>query len=361
MISQVHAGSGTPVARFETDEKTARRFADLVIESFDADDVAVALVDTGGGHWRVETYFRATPDEDALRELAAIAAGPAAAHALSFAHVAAKDWVRESLAGLKPVRAGRFVVHGAHDRSRVPFNRIGIEIEAALAFGTGHHGTTRGCLLALDRMCKNRSKRHRAVLLSSPCKGEVDPSRARIRWGSVHGSLTLTPTRLAFARRPPPFRGRTLHILDLGTGSGVLAIAAARAMRRRVLATDNDASAVRAARDNARLNRAAPMIEVVKADGVAVQAIRARAPFDLVFANILLRPLQRFASPLAKLIAPGGRIIVSGVLTAQANAAIAAYHALSLEWRIDLDGWTTLVFVRRSRPRADVARRRPGP
>ena len=325
MISEVHAGSGTPVARFETDEKTARRFADLVIESFDADDVAVALVDAGGGHWRVETYFHATPDENALRELAAIAAGPAAADALRFAHVAAKDWVRESLAGLKPVQAGRFVVHGAHDRSRVPLNRIGIEIEAALAFGTGHHGTTRGCLLALDRMCKNRSKRHQALLLSSP------------------------------------FRGRTLHILDLGTGSGVLAIAAARAMRRRVLATDYDASAVRAARDNVRLNRAAPMIEVVKADGVAVQAIRARAPFDLVFANILLGPLQRFASPLAKLIAPGGRIVVSGVLTAQANAAIAAYHALTLERRIDLDGWTTLVFVRRSRPRANVARRRPAP
>ena len=319
MISEVHAGSGTPVARFETDEKTARRFADLVIESFDADDVAVALVDAGGGHWRVEIYFHAPPDEDALRELAAIAAGPAAADALRFAHVAAKDWVRESLAGLKPVQAGRFVVHGAHDRSRVPLNRIGIEIEAALAFGTGHHGTTRGCLLALDRMCK---------ALAKPRKSGVRQAR---------------------------------KILDLGTGSGVLAIAAARAMRRRVLATDNDTTAVRAARDNARLNRAAPLIEVAKADGVAVRTIRARAPFDLVFANILLGPLQRFASPLTKLIAPGGRIILSGVLTAQANAAIAAYHALSLERRIDLDGWTTLVFVRRSRPRANVARRRPAP
>ena len=130
--------------------------------------------------------FVAPPDENSLRALAASAAGAAAAEALRFDLVAAADWVRDSLAGLAPVTAGRFIVHGAHDRAGIPANRIGIEIEAALAFGTGHHGTTRGCLLALDRLCKAMNNRRRVV-----------------------------------------------RILDLGTGSGVLAIAAARALQRR--------------------------------------------------------------------------------------------------------------------------------
>src|SRR5207253_1862311 len=151
-----------------------------------------------------------------------------------------------------------FVVHGAHDRARVPVNAIGIEIEAALAFGTGHHGSTRGCLLALDRIAK--------------------------------------------ARRPR-------KILDIGTGSGVLAIAAAKALRRPVLATDIDAIAVRAARDNARRNRAA--IAVVHAAGVDARSLRARASFELVLANILLAPLQRLAAPMARLLAPSACVVLS--------------------------------------------------
>jgi ribosomal protein L11 methyltransferase len=270
-------------------------------------------VDNGAGRWRVAMYFRAAPDETMVRRLTAAAAGTAVAKALRFELVAAKDWVRESLAGLAPVTAGRFIVHGAHDRARIPFNRIGIEIEAALAFGTGHHGTTRGCLLALDRICK-----------------------------SLAGNA---PQR----------------ILDLGTGSGVLAIAAARALRQPVLATDVDGSAVRAARANAALNRAGSFIEVVKADGVTGPKLRERAPYDLVLANILLRPLQRLAAPLTRLTAPGARIVLSGLLASQASAAIAAYRGLALERRIDLDGWTTLVLVRRKRPRASVARGVPAP
>jgi ribosomal protein L11 methyltransferase len=265
-------------------------------------------VEIGKDCWRVTIYLRAAPDAKALRALIGTAAGPAAANALRFERVAAKDWVRESLAGLRPVTAGRFIVHGAHDRADIPLNKIGIEIEAALAFGTGHHGTTRGCLMALDQMCKSPSK-------------------------------------------------RSLRILDLGTGSGVLAIAAARALRQRVLATDIDAVAVRAARANARLNRAGPWVEVVKADGVTARKLRERAPFDLVFANILLGPLQRLAAPLTRLVAPGGRVVLSGLLRSQANAAIAAYHALVLERRIDIDGWATLVFVHPAR----VAPRRRAP
>jgi ribosomal protein L11 methyltransferase len=300
----------TVVGLLETAEQMAHQVADLVAETVPADDVAVTLVDIGAGRWRLAMYFRAAPDEKIIRALTAAAAGNAAAKALRFERVAAKDWVRESLAGLAPVSAGRFIVHGGHDRARIPFNRIGIEIEAALAFGTGHHGTTRGCLLALDWLCKSRPQR---------------------------------------------------RILDLGTGSGVLAIAAARALRQPVLATDIDGSAVRAARANAALNRAGGFVEVIKADGVTAPKLRERSPYDLVFANILLRPLQRLATPLTRLTAPGARVVLSGLLASQANAAIAAYRGLALERRIDLDGWTTLVLVRHKRPGASVAGRRVGP
>ncbi len=249
--------------------------------------------------------------------------------------------MRKSLAELAPVAAGRFIVHGAHDRARIPVNRIGIEIEAALAFGTGHHGTTRGCLLALDRMCKALSK---PKVAPSPCKGE-----GRGGGHNAHRYRAATPTRRAVARHSPPFRGRILkssvRILDVGTGSGVLAIAAARALRRRVLATDIDASAVRAARGNVRLNRAGGMVDIITADGVGVRRIRDRAPFDLIFANILLGPLQRMAAPLRLLAAPGTRIVLSGVLPSQANAVIASYRPLALERRTDIDGWSTLVFT----------------
>jgi ribosomal protein L11 methyltransferase len=310
MISYPPLRSSTATALLETDGQSAHRVADLVAESLPADEIAVSLVDIGAGRWRVAMHFRAAPDEKIMRALTAAAAGDAAAKALRFARVAATDWVRESLAGLAPVTAGRFIVHGAHDRARIPFNRIGIEIEAALAFGTGHHGTTRGCLLALDRICTSRG-------------------------------------------------GRPTRILDLGTGSGVLAIAAACALRQRVLATDVDGSAVRAARANAALNRAGSFVEVIKADGVTGPKLRERAPYDLILANILLRPLQRLAAPLTRLMAPGGRVVLSGLLASQANAAIAAYRGLALERRIDLDGWTTLVLVRRQRPRASVARGAP--
>ncbi len=295
-------------AVLETGEQPARRIADLVAECCDAEDVAVTLVDAGHGNWRVAIHCRAALDEERLRGLTAAAAGTHAGRALRFERVKAKDWVGESLAGLKPVTAGRFIVHGAHDRSRIPSSGIAIEIEAALAFGTGHHGTTRGCLLALDHICKARP-------------------------------------------------ARPMKILDLGTGSGVLAIAAAKALRRRVLATDIDASAVRIARDNARFNRVGPLLETIKANGVASHRVQVGAPYDLIFANILLKPLQRFAAPLGRLAAPGAYVVLSGLLAPHANAIIASYHALTLERRIELDGWTTLVF-RRRRARSVIARRR---
>jgi len=141
----------------------------------------------------------------------------------------------------------------------------------------------------------------------------------------------------------------------------VLAIAAARALRQPVLATDIDGSAVHAARANAARNRAGNFVAAVKADGTTGPKLRERAPYDLVLANILLRPLQRLAAPLTRLTAPGARVVLSGLLASQANAVIAAYHGFALERRIDLDGWTTLLLVRRKRPGASVARRHAGP
>jgi ribosomal protein L11 methyltransferase len=261
-----------------------------------------------------------------LRALVRAVAGDAAAGALVLDTVAARDWVAASLAGLKPVAAGRFLVHGAHDRARVPAHRIGIEIEAALAFGTGHHGTTRGCLLALDAWLKRR----RARLAPSPAPGSA-PSR---RPGQAL----------------PGKRGRETRILDIGTGTGVLAIAAAKALHARVLASDIDRRAVEVARANAQANAAGPLVDLVHAGGLAARRLRERGPFDLVLANILLPPLRRLAAPIARLLAPGGHVILSGMLTNQAPAAIAAYRMqeLELEASIPLDEWITLVLVRRS-------------
>jgi ribosomal protein L11 methyltransferase len=330
MISETIADAPSLLARLDTDLKTAQAIADHIAERFGLEDIAVSLSDAGGGRWQVAIHFRdkaeQKPAQDAVAAAAAAVAGAEAAAALQFGSVDAADWVRQSLAGLQPVEAGRFIVHGAHDRARVSHNRVGIEIEAALAFGTGHHGTTRGCLLVLDAICKARRR----------------------------SKLTRTLTRFAHANRPPPFRGREsntaartrMRILDVGTGSGVLAIAAARALHAPVLATDIDGFAVKTARGNARHNRAGNLVSVVQADGVAARAIRAHAPYDLIFANILLGPLKRIAAPLRSLAAPGGRIVLSGIQPSQANAVIAAYRPLALQRRLDVDGWTTLVLVR---------------
>jgi len=306
MTSEAIGGAPSLVAKLDTDLITAQAIADHVAERFSLGDIAVSLSDLGGGRWQVAIHFRGKAEREPVREAVAAAAGVKAAAALQLGSVEAADWVRQSLAGLQPVEAGRFVVHGAHDRARIPINRIGIEIEAALAFGTGHHGTTRGCLLALDAICKARGK------------------------------------RTSISRR-----SEVRRILDVGTGSGVLAIAAARALHARVRATDIDAFAVKTARDNARHNRAGHLVSVLQADGVGARAIRANAPYDLIFANILLGPLKRIAAPLRNLTAPGGRVVLSGILPAQANAVIDAYRPLTLHRRLDIDGWTTLVLARR--------------
>jgi len=306
--------SVTTVARLGCDAATARRLADALTETFESGEAVVAAFEDAAGGWNVEVHFETAPDAAALRDAVATIAGPSAAQALVFETVAARDWVAASLAGLKPVSAGRFLVHGAHDRAGAPAHRVGIEVEAALAFGTGHHGTTRGCLLALDALLK-------------------------------HG---LRPARPPRGRRARP----AARILDIGTGTGVLAIAAAKALRGRVLASDIDRRAVDVARANARLNGVGALVDVVHAGGLSARRLRDRAPFDLVFANILLPPLKRLAAPIARVLAPGAHVVLSGLLAAQAPAALAAYGAqgLALAACILLDEWVTLVLTRHDRP-----------
>ena len=276
------------------DEQTAKRVVDLLTESFFEGQAAIAAFEGPDGRWDITVHFAEPPDQVSIRELVGIAAGDEVAQTIAFDIVEAKDWVKATLEQLVPVRAGRFVVHGQHDRSKVPANKLGIEIEAALAFGTGHHGTTRGCLLLLDHVLK--------------------------AW-------------------------RPRRVLDLGTGTGVLAIAAAKALRIRVLASDIDPLSVRVAAENARLNGTGDLVEAIGATGFAAPEFAQRGPFDLVLANILANPLRQMATPMARHLAPSALVILSGLLPSQAQSVIAAYRGrgLVLKRHIQIEGWSSLL------------------
>jgi ribosomal protein L11 methyltransferase len=279
------------------DERTARRVVDLLNEGVNQDQAAVAAYERPDGRWDVSIHFAEPPDQAAIRELVALAAGDDVAQHITFDTVEAKDWVKASLEELVPVPAGRFIVHGRHDRACIPANKLGIEIEAALAFGTGHHGTTRGCLLLLDQVLRSH-----------------------------------------FPRR----------VLDLGSGTGVLAIAAAKALRRRVLASDIDPVSVAVARGNARLNGVGNLVEAICGSGFSAPQIAIRAPFDLVLANILANPLRQMATPMAAHLAPAALVILSGLLPHQAQGVIAAYRArgLVLRQHLQIAGWSSLLMQR---------------
>ena len=276
------------------DEQAARSTVDALTEVLFEGDAAVAAFERPDGRWDVTVHFAQAPDQALVRRLVADAAGQDVASTISFDTVEPRDWVKASLEDLVPVPAGRFVVHGAHDRARVPHNKLGIEIEAALAFGTGHHGTTRGCLLLLDRVLK--------------------------------------------AHRPR-------RVLDLGTGSGVLAIAAAKALCRPVLASDIDAPSVGVARQNARLNEVGHLVEAIRATGFSAPDFARHGPFDLVLANILANPLRQLAGPMSRQMAPKGLVILSGLLTHQAAGVVAAYRARGLVplAHLKIEGWSSLL------------------
>jgi ribosomal protein L11 methyltransferase len=292
--------------RVAADEATAKRLASIIAETFDPEAVAASAFETPSG-WAVEAHFAREPDRAKVADLVRVTAGEALVRAISFEILQPKDWIAASLEGLVPVPVGRFVVHGAHDRIKVAGNRIGIEIEAALAFGTGHHGTTQGCLAALERIAK--------------------PQRPK-------------------------------RILDIGTGTGVLAIAAARVWHRAVIACDIDPLSVTIARVNAEANRAGAYVRVVRAAGVNAAAIRAVRRYDLIIANILLPVLKGLARPVRLLSARGATVILSGLLPEQANATLAVWRAQGfvLSRRDIIEGWATLMLARPQRSRSRSGR-----
>jgi ribosomal protein L11 methyltransferase len=301
MLEGLPPNKAAHLMRLSCDEEIARRIADIIVETFDPAETAASAfeetsntLDWKSGAWIVEVYFGHPPDEEGVRLLVEAAAGPQAAAAVIFSRIEEKDWVASSLAGLAPVRAGRFLVHGSHDREALQANDIGLEIEAALAFGTGHHGSTQGCLSMLNRIARQRRPR---------------------------------------------------AILDVGTGSGILAIAAAKLFHMGVTAGDIDLVSVISARTNAQTNSAGAYVRPVVSKGLAHPALHGGGPYDLVFANILAMPLRRMAPAVASHMAPGGEVILSGLLNRDVPGVISAYRAqgLQLRARIEIEGWVTLL------------------
>jgi ribosomal protein L11 methyltransferase len=285
-------------AIIEAQALPAERIARALDEALDPAPVAVGLFDRGEGRFEVFAHYEEPPRHDALLELIAQAAGGDGIGPLRIEELAPEDWVTLSQERRGKVEAGRFLVHGSHDRSHVPRRCLSIEIDAGQAFGTAHHASTLGCLLALDDQLKRR--------------------RPRI-------------------------------VVDIGAGTGILAIAAAKALRRCVTASDSDELAVGIAADNARKNGVGPLVRAFRASGFAHPRLN-RMRADLVLANLLERALHDLAPSFAAHVAPGGSAILSGLTETQARGieARTRAHGFAIERRIILDGWATLVITRRS-------------
>ena len=280
------------------------------VRGADAATAVVALLDDLAGaltafeiveqEWRVEAYPPSSVLSPALAAELALAAAAAGGTLVEIGEgqLPDRDWLAENQLAFPPLRVGRFFIYGSHHRGRVPAGAIGIMLDAATAFGTGEHPSTRGCLMALDRL----ARRHRF-------------------------------------RRP----------LDVGTGTGILAVAAAKLRHRRVLASDIDRGAVRVARHNVARNGVAGLVRVSGADGYRDRAIR-KLPYDLILSNILARPLALLARDLARTLMPGGRAVLSGSLRRQEPIVLAPHRGcgIVLERRLVIDGWSTLVLRARS-------------
>ncbi len=275
----------------------ARRISNFLERDYGEDGVAVSLDERPDGLWSVDAYFEAGEAEEITERLRDWLGADAFGVPVIVELLPETDWVGAGLKALKPIAAGRFLLHGSHDRWHVPTGSMRIEIDAGRAFGTGHHPTTTGTLFTLDQLMRRRR----------------------------------------FARP-----------LDLGTGSGVLAIAMAKVLRRRVIATDIDPVAIEVARENARRNGVAGLLRFEVASGVDARVIRSGAPYDLVAANILAEPLLRLAPRLVPLIARGGMLVLSGLLPHQRERIVAAYRAqrMHLVSACVFDGWSVLVLKR---------------
>ena len=236
----------------------------------------------------VEALYTEEPDAAFLSKVAG--------RAVTVAPLPDQDWIRLSQEGLPPVRAGRFFVHGAHDAGQVPHGVIPMKIEAGLAFGTGPHETTALCLAVLSDLARGRAA----------------------------------------------FR----HVLDLGTGTGLLAIGAAKLWKIKVLASDIDPVAVTVAKENARANGVAPLVLAVTADGLDNPLLARGAPYDLIIAHILAGPLTRLAPAITRALAPGGTLLLSGLLRNQEKLVTSFYPRLRLLDRRRMGPWSALVFER---------------
>jgi ribosomal protein L11 methyltransferase len=268
--------------------------AEAVLALLDTSTGAVAAFEADPEEWRIEAYSQSpllTPDLMARLALAA-AAGGGALLEIRETKLADRDWLKENQLAFPPLRIGRFFVYGSHHRGEVPVGAIGIMLDAATAFGTGEHPSTRGCLMALEMLAR---------------------------------------------RRPIG------HPLDIGTGTGILSIAAAKLLRHPVLARDIDSSSVAVARHNIERNGVKRLIRVDRASGYR-HGLRRRG-YDLVLANILARPLAVMAADLARHLAPGGHAVLSGLLRRQEGIVLAPHRGLglALERRIVIDGWSTLI------------------
>ena len=276
----------------------ARRISNFLERDYSEAGVAVSLDELPDGSWAVDAYFEEGGGEEIAARLRDGLGADAFGAPLNVETLPETDWVVAGLEALKPVAAGRFVIHGSHDRADVPAGRTSIEIDAGQAFGTGHHATTAGCLAVLDRLMRSR---------------------------------------------------RFRNPLDLGTGSGVLAIVMAKTLRRPVLATDIDPIAVRVSIENAAINGVGSLVRVVAAAGVRHSLIRKHARYDLVVANILAGPLCALAPKLSPLIAAEGILVLSGLLPRQRERVVAAYglHGIRLRKAHVFDGWAVLVLRKR--------------
>ncbi len=259
--------------------------------------VGVFEIEDGSGLWEVGAYFTEPPDEAALALLAAAFA----ANPFAVSEVPETDWVAKVQRELQPVEAGRFFVYGAHDAGRVPQSATPLLIEASMAFGTGHHGTTLGCLGALDRLI----------------------------------TAGLRPERVA----------------DIGCGTAVLAMAAAQVWPAEVIASDIDPVAVEVALANTRANGLGDRVAVVEAAGFEHPDLAARAPYDLIFANILKGPLIALAPGISAHLAAGGTAILSGILADQAQDVLETYaaHGFNPIEQDRIVDWVTLV-LRKNTP-----------
>ena len=264
----------------------------LAIEEMDPEPMGVGVfeIEDGSGTWEVGGYFTSAPDDVELALLAAAYGGKP----FVVSEVPDTDWVDKVRRELTPVEAGRFFVYGSHDADKIPEGAEPLLIEAAMAFGTGHHGTTQGCLEALDRLASEG------------------------------------------------FIGR--NVADIGCGTAVLAMGAARIWTDKVIASDIDEVAVEVAEANVRANDLSDKVACVVAAGFDNPDLHARVPYDLVFANILKQPLIDLAPDMADHLAPGGYAILSGILTWQADEVVEVYTALGVpQLRRDVIGeWVTL-------------------